>query len=98
VDPARMAATVAAAVEPRLAQRLTEALTPTLGRTAAHETAGLAVREADLTGRALADVLRGRTDVDVDALLRGSAPDVGEAGAQVDAVLAQHEQPNEGTP
>jgi adenylosuccinate lyase len=91
VDTARMAATVAAADEPRLAQELTEALVPSLGRDGAHEAAALAVREADLSGRPLADVLRDRRDVDVDAVLRGAAPDVGEAGAQVDAVLADHE-------
>jgi 3-carboxy-cis,cis-muconate cycloisomerase len=89
VDPARMAATVAAAGEPRLAQALTEALTPSLGRDGAHEAAALAVREADLSGRPLADVLRDRGDVDVDAVLRDAAPDVGEAGAQVDAVLEE---------
>jgi 3-carboxy-cis,cis-muconate cycloisomerase len=81
---------VAAAGEPRLAQALTEALTPSLGRDGAHEAAALAVREADLSGRPLADVLRDRVDVDVDAVLRDAVPDVGEAGAQVDAVLAAH--------
>jgi 3-carboxy-cis,cis-muconate cycloisomerase len=98
VDAARMAATVATAGEPRLAQAVTDALTPSLGRSAAHETAALASREADLTGRRLEDVLRGRTDIDVDALLRSAAPDLGEAGAQVDAVLAEHEKSTEGKP
>jgi hypothetical protein len=41
-------------------------------------------------------VLAGRTDVDVAALL-DSAPDTGEAGAQVDAVLADHARLTEGT-
>jgi 3-carboxy-cis,cis-muconate cycloisomerase len=35
-------------------------------------------------------VLAGHPGVDADALLAGSAPDVGEAGAQVDAALASH--------
>jgi 3-carboxy-cis,cis-muconate cycloisomerase len=98
VDRARMAATVAAADEPRLAAAVTEALAPSLGRGAAHETVALAVRAADLGGRPLADVLRDRADVDVDAVLLAAGPDVGEAGAQVDAVLAQHEKPNERKP
>jgi 3-carboxy-cis,cis-muconate cycloisomerase len=87
IDTDRMATTAAAAHEPRLAQALTEALTPSLGRGGAHEAAALAVREADLAGRPLADVLRERRDVDVDALLRHAGPDTGMAGPQVDAVL-----------
>ena len=98
VDTAQMAATVVRAGEPRLAQALTEALTPSLGRQAAHDTAALAVREADLAGSPLAEVLRGRADVDVDALLREAAPDVGEAAAQVDAALAEHEKNSGRTP
>jgi 3-carboxy-cis,cis-muconate cycloisomerase len=98
VDTARMEATVAAAGEPRLAQGSTEALTPSLGRAGAHEAVALAVREADLGGRPLADVLRDRRDVDVDGLLRAAGPDVGEAGAQVDAALAAHEKTNERKP
>jgi 3-carboxy-cis,cis-muconate cycloisomerase len=50
------------------------------------------VREAHASGRTLAEVLRERTDVDGAALLAGARPDVGEAAAQVDAVLAGHEQ------
>jgi 3-carboxy-cis,cis-muconate cycloisomerase len=87
VEADRMAATTAAAGEPRLAQALTAALTPSLGHGGAHEAAARAVREADRAGRPLADVLRERGDVDVDALLRDAGPDVGMAGAQVDAVL-----------
>jgi 3-carboxy-cis,cis-muconate cycloisomerase len=37
-------------------------------------------------------VLRERTDVDGAALLAAAAPDVGEAAAQVDAVLDQHDR------
>ena len=44
-----------------------------------------------------AQVLAGRPEVDVEALLRAAAPDVGEAGAQVDAVLAEHRRLTEGT-
>jgi 3-carboxy-cis,cis-muconate cycloisomerase len=98
VDAARMAATVAAASEPQLAQALTEALAGTLGRDGAHEAAALAVREADLSGRPLADVVRERGDVDVDRLLHAAGPDVGEAAAQVEAVLAAHEKLTEGKP
>jgi 3-carboxy-cis,cis-muconate cycloisomerase len=92
VDASRMAATVAAAADPQLAAALTEALTPSLGRGGAHEAAAAAVREAHASGRTLAEVLRERTDVDGAALLAGARPDVGEAAAQVDAVLAGHEQ------
>ncbi|MGZ4640671.1 MAG: 3-carboxy-cis,cis-muconate cycloisomerase [Blastococcus sp.] len=88
-DADRMAATVAAARDPELAGALADALTPTLGRGAAHDAAAAAVREAAATGRPLAEVLAARTDVDV-ALLAGSGPDVGEAGVQVDAALAEH--------
>jgi 3-carboxy-cis,cis-muconate cycloisomerase len=51
--------------------------------------------QADLL--ALRDVLAGRTDVDISALL-DSAPDTGEAGPQVDAVLADHARLTEGNP
>jgi 3-carboxy-cis,cis-muconate cycloisomerase len=96
VDPARMAATVAAAGEPGLATAASSALAPALGRDAAHDAAAAAVRTARTTGRPLADVLRERGDLDVDALLAGAGPDVGEAGAQTDAVLAEHERLTEG--
>jgi 3-carboxy-cis,cis-muconate cycloisomerase len=95
-DTARMAATVAAARDPELAGALADALTPTLGRGAAHDAAAEAVREAATTGRPLAEVLAGRTDIDVRALL-AVAPDTGEAGAQVDAVLSDHRNLTEGT-
>jgi 3-carboxy-cis,cis-muconate cycloisomerase len=97
VDPARMAATVAAARDPELAGALADALTPTLGRAAAHDAAAQTTREALRSGRPLRDVLADRGDVDVDALLV-APPDVGEAGAQVDAVLAEHRSLTEGTP
>jgi 3-carboxy-cis,cis-muconate cycloisomerase len=91
-DPARMAATAAAARDPELAAGLAEALTATLGRGVAHDEAAAAVREATNTGRPLAEVLAGRTDVDVAALL-AAGPDT---GAQVDAVLAEHRRLTEG--
>jgi 3-carboxy-cis,cis-muconate cycloisomerase len=95
-DTARMAATVAAARDPELAGALASALAPTLGAGAAHDAAAQAGREARATGRSLREVLAGRTDVDVDTLL-AAAPDTGEAGAQVDAVLAEHRRLTEGT-
>jgi 3-carboxy-cis,cis-muconate cycloisomerase len=96
VDTGRMAATVAAAGEPGLASAATEALAPALGRDAAHDAAAAAVRGARESGLPLADVLRERGDLDVDALLAGARADVGEAGAQTDAVLAEHERLTEG--
>jgi len=95
-DTARMAATVAVARDPELAGALAEALTPSLGAGAAHDEAARATREARESGRPLREVLAGRTDVDVPALL-GGAPDTGEAGAQVDAVLADHVRLTEGS-
>jgi adenylosuccinate lyase len=95
-DIERMAATVAAARDPELAGALADALTPTLGRGAAHDAAAEAVRSAAESGRSLAVVLAGRTDIEVQTLL-GAAPDTGEAGAQVDAVLADHARLTEGT-
>ena len=76
--------------------RVAEALTPSLGAGAAHDAAADAVQQARETGRPLADVLAGRPEVDV-AALAAAAPDVGEAGAQVDAVLADHRRLTEGT-
>ncbi|SNR23457.1 3-carboxy-cis,cis-muconate cycloisomerase [Blastococcus mobilis] len=95
-DVDRMAATVASARDPELAGALAEALTPTLGRGAAHDAAADASREAVASGRPLREVLAERTDVDVHTLL-AAGPDVGEAGAQVDAVLADHRRLTEGT-
>jgi 3-carboxy-cis,cis-muconate cycloisomerase len=93
-DTARMAATVSAAGDPQLAGSLAEALVPALGAGPAHEAAADAVRTAAATGRRLADVLpdvaADHPGLDVGALLAGAAPDVGEAGAQVDAALAAH--------
>jgi 3-carboxy-cis,cis-muconate cycloisomerase len=96
-DTARMAATVAGARDPELAGALADALTPTLGAGAAHDAAAQATREAEETGRPLRQVVAERGDVEVDALLPG-APDTGEAGAQVDAVLADHARLTEGAP
>ena len=95
-DPERMAATAAAAAEGPLAGALAEALAPTLGKGAAHDAAAAAVREARDSGRPLAEVVGTRTDVDTDAVLAAGAPDVGEAGAQVDAALAEHVRLSEG--
>jgi 3-carboxy-cis,cis-muconate cycloisomerase len=95
VDTARMAA--GSAGEGQLAGALAKALAPTLGEGAAHDAAADAVQQSRETGRPLADVLAGRPEVDLDALLRAAAPDVGEAGAQVDAVLAEHRRLTEGT-
>jgi 3-carboxy-cis,cis-muconate cycloisomerase len=100
-DTARMAATVAAAGEGPLAAALAAALTPSLGRGAAHEAAAEATREARRSGRPLAEVLAevaARGDVDAAAVLAAAGPDVGEAGAQVDAALAEHAALVEGTP
>ena len=94
-DPARMSATVGAARDPELAGALAEALAPRIGPGAAHEEAAAAVREAASAGRPLAEVLAAREDVDVASLL-DRAPDVGEAAAQVDAVLAEHARLIEG--
>ncbi len=101
VDPARMAAAVTAAAEGPLAAALADALTPSLGRGAAHDAAAAATREARGSGRPLAEVVRARTDVDAAAVLAaagldGAGPDVGEAGAQVDAALAEHGALTEG--
>jgi 3-carboxy-cis,cis-muconate cycloisomerase len=95
-DVARMAATVAAAKDPELAAALADALTPSLGRGAAHDAAAEAVREAATSGRPLREVLAERPDVDVDTL-QAAGPDLGEAGTQVDAVLAGHARLTEGT-
>jgi 3-carboxy-cis,cis-muconate cycloisomerase len=95
-DPARMAATAAAAAEGPLAGALAAALTPTLGKGAAHDAAAAAVREARDTGRPLTEVVAARSDVDVRAVLAAGRPDVGEAGAQVDAALAEHAALTEG--
>ena len=95
-DTARMAATVAAARDPELAGALAEALTPTLGAGAAHDAAAQAAAGGAATGRPLREVLAGRTDVDVARCSR-AAPDTGEAGAQVDAVLADHLRLTEGS-
>ncbi|MGR7026879.1 3-carboxy-cis,cis-muconate cycloisomerase [Geodermatophilus sp. URMC 62] len=95
-DVARMAATVTAAGEGPLAGALAEALAPSLGRGAAHDAAAAATREARESGRPLAEVVAARSDVDVAAVLAAAAPDVGEAGAQVDAALAEHDRLTEG--
>jgi 3-carboxy-cis,cis-muconate cycloisomerase len=96
VDTARMAATADASGEGRLAGALANALAPSVGEGAAHDAAADAVQQARESGRTLASVLAGRPEVDVEALLRAAAPDVGEAGAQVDAVLTEHRRLTEG--
>ncbi|MGY2078842.1 lyase family protein [Modestobacter sp. SYSU DS0657] len=90
LDTGRMAATVTAATDPLLAGALAEALSPTLGAGPAHDAAAAAVRTAAEQGRPLADVVLERADVDGAALVADTTPDVGEAGAQVDAALAAH--------
>jgi 3-carboxy-cis,cis-muconate cycloisomerase len=95
VDRARMAATVAASGEGALAGALAVALEPTLGKGAAHDAAADAVQQARETGRPLTEVLAGRPDLDLSAL--PTEPDVGEAGAQTDAVLADHRRLTEGS-
>ena len=97
VDSARMAAGIAAGGEGQLAGAIAEALTPVLGAGAAHDAAADAVQQARETGRPLADVLAGRPEIDLAALTAATAPDVGEAGAQVDAVLTDHRRLTEGT-
>jgi 3-carboxy-cis,cis-muconate cycloisomerase len=88
VDTARMAATVAAGAEPTLASAATEALAGSMGRGAAHELVARAVRTAHDEHRPLAEVLARHPELDVAAL--SVTPDVGEAAAQVDAVLSEH--------
>ena len=97
VDPARMAEAVSTGSRGQLAHALAEALTPSLGAGAAHDAAADAVQQARETGRPLADVLAGRPGVDLVALTAAMEPDVGEAGPQVDAVLADHRRLIEGT-
>ncbi len=94
VDTERMAATVADAAGPRLAAAATDALAGSLGRGPAHELVAEAVRSARADGRPLADVLAERSGLDPSNL--GVKPDVGEAGAQVDDVLAAHRTLTEG--
>jgi 3-carboxy-cis,cis-muconate cycloisomerase len=90
LDTDRMAAGVAGAGGPQLAGALAEALTPALGAGAAHDAAAIVVRQAAEGGRPLAEVVLERDDVDGAALVADTAPDVGEAAAQVDAALAAH--------
>ena len=94
VDTERMAATVAEAAGPQMAAAATDALAGSLGRGPAHELVAEAVRSARETGVPLADVLAERSGLD-PASLR-TPPDVGEAGAQVDDVLAAHRTLTEG--
>ena len=95
VDTDRMAETVdSAAGESQLAAAATEALTGSLGRGAAHAKVAEAVRAAQAEGRSLAEVLAQLPGLDLGSL--SPAPDVGEAGAQVDDVLAAHRTLTEG--
>jgi 3-carboxy-cis,cis-muconate cycloisomerase len=86
---------VVAAAEPQVARAATEALTATVGRGPAHDLVAGAVRTARAEGRLLHDVLAEVAGVEPAA--SDAAPDVGEAGAQVDAVLAEHRRLTEGT-
>jgi 3-carboxy-cis,cis-muconate cycloisomerase len=81
-------------LRPDVARMAAEALAPSLGRGAAHDAVAAATREAVAGGRPLREVLAGRGDLDVEALM--AAPDPGEAGAQVDAALADHHRLTEG--
>jgi len=92
-DTGRMAVTAAAA-DGGLAGAIADALAPSLGPDAAHDAAAEAVQESRRTGRPLRDVLPG---LDPGVLDRAAPFDVGEAGAQVDAVLADHARLTEGT-
>jgi 3-carboxy-cis,cis-muconate cycloisomerase len=103
LDTGRMASVVTEAGGSQLAGALAEALTPALGPGVAHEVAAAAVRTAVAAGRPLAEVVLERDDVDGAALIADAGPDVGEAGAQVDAALAAHvlavqQLPSRGTP
>jgi 3-carboxy-cis,cis-muconate cycloisomerase len=103
LDTGRMASVVTGAGGSQLAGALAEALTPALGPGVAHEVSAAAVRTAVAAGRPLAEVVLERDDVDGAALVADAAPDVGEAGAQVDAALAAHlltvqQLPSRGTP
>jgi 3-carboxy-cis,cis-muconate cycloisomerase len=95
-DTDRMAATAAAA-DGGLAGAVADALVPALGPDAAHDAAAEAVRESRRTGRPLGEVLAGRPGLDPVLLDRPATFDVGEAAAQVDAVLADHARLTEGT-
>jgi 3-carboxy-cis,cis-muconate cycloisomerase len=95
VDTERMAATVAEAAGPQLAAAATDALAGSLGRGPAHELVAGAVRSARESGRPLADVLAEAGGLDAASLR--TPPDVGEAGAQVDDVLAAHRSLTEGS-
>jgi 3-carboxy-cis,cis-muconate cycloisomerase len=92
-DTGRMAVTAAAA-DGGLAGAIAHALAPSLGPDAAHDAAAEAVRESRRTGRPLREVL---PDLDPAVLDRAATFDVGEAGTQVDAVLADHARLTEGT-
>jgi 3-carboxy-cis,cis-muconate cycloisomerase len=94
-DPARMAAVVEDSRDPELARSLAEALGPKLGKGEAHDVVARAVREAAERGRPLREVVAGIPDIGVDGLV--TAADPGEAGAQVDAALAEHRRLTEGT-
>ena len=97
VDARQMAATaVSAAGQTQLAAAATEALAASLGRGAAHDAVAEAVRTAQAEGTPLADVLARHPGLDPAAL--STAPDVGEAGAQVDVVLSEHVRVVQGEP
>ncbi|WP_209307809.1 hypothetical protein [Geodermatophilus sp. DF01-2] len=72
------------------------------GRAAGHERRGTSLFDGIVarggSGRPLPEVVAARTDVDVRAVLAAGAPGTGEAGAQVDAALAEHTALTEGHP
>jgi 3-carboxy-cis,cis-muconate cycloisomerase len=103
VDPARMAANLAAAGGLPMAEHLTAVLAPALGRLAAHDLIARASRRAAQDGRALADVLlqtpefagpiraAGLTELQVIDALEPSSY-LGAAVTFVAAALAAHHQ------
>ena len=99
VDTARMAATVGrvgrGAARPA---PLAAALEPSLGTGAAHDAAADAVQQARESGRPLAEDPGRPRRTSTSTRCSAAAPDVGEAGAQVDAVLAEHRRLTEGAP
>ena len=82
---------------PRARRCAADALTPDLGRGAAHDAVAEAVREAAASGRPLATSWPS-APTSTSPPCSAGLPDTGEAGVQVDAVLADHARLTEGTP
>jgi 3-carboxy-cis,cis-muconate cycloisomerase len=98
VDAERMRANLDATGGLLLAERVSTALTEALGRGVAHDLIETAVREAEASGRAFADVLaddaRVREQLGSDGVreLLDPAGYLGSAGELVDRALAAHEE------